>query len=99
MKTFALIINILGIPTIGLIGMLFITSPMMFASPNLAQSKSLWALIACMGLLLVLLIFGEYFGWKYYLAGDYTASLLAYKWALLNGSIVLGLFYTTFKDN
>ena len=72
---------------------------MMFASPNMAKSKSLWVLIVAICLLLILLIFAEYFGWKNYLAGDYLASLLAYKWALGDGLIVLGLFYTTFKNS
>jgi fluoride ion exporter CrcB/FEX len=97
MKTIALIINILGIPTTGFLIMMFITSPMMFASPELSKSKSLWALIICLGFLIGTLVVAEYFGWKLYAQGDYQAAIYAYKWAFGVGLIALFLGYLTFN--
>jgi hypothetical protein len=96
MRTIALIINILGIPTAGFLIMMFITSPMMFASPELSKSKTLWALIICLGVLILTLVVAEFLGWKYYLADDFKAAIYTYKWALGVGIIALFLGYLTF---
>ena len=94
MKILALIINILGIPALILGGMMAITSPMLFDAPDSEKSKSLWGVMAMALLLPILILVGEFFGWKNYLAGDYWAAILSFKWALLDVLIIIGLFAT-----
>ncbi len=94
MKILALIINILGIPVLILGGMMAITSPMLFDAPGSEKSKSLWAVMYLALLLPVLILLAEFLGWKNYLAGDYWAAILSFKWALLDVLIIIVLFAT-----
>ena len=94
MKILALLVNILGIGATIFSGFMVMMSPMMFDAPGSTESKSLWFVVGGLLLLPILLIIAEFFGWKNFMAGNYMASIFAYKWALLDFILVIIIMFT-----
>lgn len=92
MKLIALIINLLGVPGILAGAWMAIFTPMLFDAPGSAESKSTWTLAICIALLPVLLIICEIFGWRYYFAGNYWASIKSYTIVLIDILIIAAIF-------